>query len=90
MVQKQAPHTGRKKLASLLTLAQMLIVLQAQYFKASAYRLGLLEEDGNLSIDGERFPFEEYYAEVHRGLGTVLSMSGRYAVDFTVGPPSSA
>jgi len=62
---------------------------KAHYFKASAYRLGLLQEDGNLAIDGERFPFEEYYAEVHRGLGTVLSMNGRYAVDFTLGPPRS-
>jgi len=63
---------------------------QAHYCKASAYRLGLLEEEGNLSIDGERFPFEGYYAEVHRGLGTVLSMNGRYAVNFDLGPPSSA
>ncbi|KAH9043106.1 ATP-NAD kinase-like domain-containing protein [Lactarius pseudohatsudake] len=62
---------------------------EAQYFKASAYRLGFLQEDGNLSIDGERFPFEGYYAEVHRGLGTVLSMKGRYAVDFALDPPSS-
>lgn len=62
---------------------------QAQYFKASAYRLEFLQEDGNLSIDGERFPFEGYYAEVHRSLGTVLSMKGRYAVEFALDPPSS-
>ncbi|KAI0306447.1 ATP-NAD kinase-like domain-containing protein [Multifurca ochricompacta] len=59
----------------------------ALYLKASAYRLEPLQEDGNLSIDGERFPFREYHAEVHRGLATLLSMSGRYAVDFTLGPP---
>ncbi|KAI9466338.1 ATP-NAD kinase-like domain-containing protein [Lactarius psammicola] len=63
---------------------------KAQYFKASAYRLGFLQEDGNLSIDGERFPLEGYHAEVHRGLGTLLSMNGRYAVDFALDPPSSA
>jgi sphingosine kinase len=63
---------------------------QSHYFKASAYRLELLQEEGNLSIDGERFPFEGYYAEVHRGLGTVLSMHGRYAVNFAVAPPSAA
>jgi sphingosine kinase len=63
---------------------------QAHYFKASAYRLELLQEEGNLSVDGERFPFEGYYAEVHRGLGTVLSMHGRYAVNFSVSPPSAA
>ena len=32
---------------------------------------------GNISIDGERFPFEPFQAEVHRGLGTVLSRSGK-------------
>jgi len=64
---------------------------KAQYFKASAYRLRPLQEDGNLSIDGERLPFKEYYAEVHRGLATMLSMSGRYPVDFTLErPPGSA
>lgn len=31
---------------------------------------------GNISIDGEKFPFEPFQAEVHRGLGTVLSRSG--------------
>lgn len=63
---------------------------QAHYFKASAYRLELLQEEGSLAIDGERFPYEDYYAEVHRGLGTVLSMNGRYVVNFAVGPPSPA
>ena len=32
---------------------------------------------GNISIDGERFPFEPFQAEVHRDLGTVLSCSGK-------------
>ena len=31
---------------------------------------------GNISIDGEKFLFEPFQAEVHRGLGTVLSRSG--------------
>jgi sphingosine kinase len=48
-----------------------------------------MQEDGNLAIDGERFPFKEYYAEVHRGLATVLSTSGRYPVDFTLEQPPS-
>jgi sphingosine kinase len=48
-----------------------------------------MQEDGNLSIDGERFPFKEYYAKVHRGLATVLSTSGRYPVDFTLEGPRS-
>lgn len=32
--------------------------------------------DGYISIDGERVPFEPFQAEIHRGLGTVLSKSG--------------
>lgn len=35
------------------------------------------EEEGYISIDGERVPFEPFQAEVHRGLGTVLSRGGR-------------
>ena len=35
------------------------------------------EEEGYISIDGERVPFEAFQAEVHRGLGTVLSRGGR-------------
>ncbi|KAL9094314.1 MAG: hypothetical protein Q9165_003455 [Trypethelium subeluteriae] len=35
------------------------------------------KEEGYISIDGERVPFEGFQAEVHRGLGTVLSRSGR-------------
>jgi hypothetical protein len=65
-----------------------LLFLQAHYLKTSAYRVRPLQEDGNLAIDGERFPFGEYYAEVHRGLATVLSMSGRYAVNFNLQPPN--
>jgi len=49
-----------------------------------------MQEDGDLAIDGERFPFKEYYAEVHRGLATVLSTSGRYPVEFTLEQPKSA
>ena len=65
-----------------------LFFFQAHYLKTSAYRVRPLQEDGNLAIDGERFPFGEYYAEVHRGLATVLSMSGRYAVNFNLQPPN--
>ena len=32
--------------------------------------------DGYISIDGERVPFQPFQAEVHKGLGTVLSRSG--------------
>ncbi|KAH9981169.1 ATP-NAD kinase-like domain-containing protein, partial [Lactifluus volemus] len=61
----------------------------AHYLKTSAYRVRPLQEEGNLAIDGERFPFGEYYAEVHRGLATALSMSGRYAVDVDLQPLKS-
>ncbi|KAI9885132.1 MAG: coatomer subunit beta [Watsoniomyces obsoletus] len=33
--------------------------------------------DGYISIDGERIPFEPFQAEVHRGLGRVLTKGGK-------------
>ncbi|KAI9722382.1 MAG: hypothetical protein M1812_001854 [Candelaria pacifica] len=47
------------------------------YRKVLGYRLiPKGQRDGYISIDGERVPFEPFQAEVHRGLGTVLSRSG--------------
>lgn len=47
------------------------------YQKISAYRIiPKNQKDGYISIDGERIPFEPFQAEVHRGLGTVLSKNG--------------
>ncbi|KAF5315834.1 hypothetical protein D9611_004729 [Ephemerocybe angulata] len=54
-----------------------------QYYKAQAYRVKPLSTKGNLSIDGERFPFEEFQVEVHPRLGTFLSCYGRYVADFS-------
>lgn len=47
------------------------------YRKISGYRITPHGNKGYISIDGERVPFEGFQAEVHRGLGTVLSKSGR-------------
>jgi sphingosine kinase len=44
--------------------------------KATAFRLVPHEKEGYISIDGEQVPFEALQAEIHRGLGTVLSKSG--------------
>ena len=44
--------------------------------KVTAYRLSPREKEGYLSIDGESVPFEAFQAEIHQGLGTVLSKSG--------------
>ncbi|TGO22818.1 hypothetical protein BPAE_0154g00290 [Botrytis paeoniae] len=47
------------------------------YRKVEAYRITPKNQsDGYISIDGERVPFGPFQAEVHRGLGTVLSVSG--------------
>jgi sphingosine kinase len=47
------------------------------YQKIKAYRIvPRNQKDGYISIDGERVPFEPFQAEVHQGLGTVLSKSG--------------
>lgn len=44
--------------------------------KVAAYRLIPRETEGYISVDGESVPFEGIQAEVHQGLGTVLSKSG--------------
>ncbi|KAG8533332.1 uncharacterized protein KY384_002115 [Bacidia gigantensis] len=53
------------------------------YRKISGYRIKPLGgSEGYISIDGERVPFEEFQAEVHRGLGRTLSRTARgYEVD---------
>ncbi|ETW85853.1 hypothetical protein HETIRDRAFT_311241, partial [Heterobasidion irregulare TC 32-1] len=60
----------------------------SHYFKAQAYRVKPLSKNGYLAIDGEKFPFDEYLIEVHRGLGTVMSMYGQYVANFNVPRPS--
>lgn len=50
-----------------------------QYRKVAAYRIVPRgDAAGYVSIDGERFPFAPFQAEVHCGLGLVLSRSGRF------------
>jgi sphingosine kinase len=47
------------------------------YRKVSGYRIiPRDQEDGYISIDGERVPFEPFQAEVHQGLGVVISKRG--------------
>ena len=47
------------------------------YRKVEAYRvIPRDQQDGYISIDGERAPFGPFQAEIHRGLGTVLSRRG--------------
>lgn len=47
------------------------------YRKVLGYRIiPKAQGDGYISIDGERVPFQPFQAEVHKGLGTVLSKSG--------------
>ncbi|KAI1086762.1 sphingoid long chain base kinase [Rostrohypoxylon terebratum] len=49
------------------------------YRKVAAYRfIPRNQKDGYISIDGEHAPFEPFQVEIHQGLGTVLSKSGRY------------
>jgi sphingosine kinase len=48
-----------------------------RYRKILGYRIiPKSKGEGYISIDGERVPFQPYQAEIHRGLGTVLSKSG--------------
>lgn len=47
------------------------------YRKISAYRIIPKSKGGCISIDGERVPFQPFQVEIHRGLGTTLSKTGR-------------
>lgn len=54
-------------------------VPHVNYRKISGYRIiPKSKQHGHISIDGESFPYEPFQAEVHRGLGTVLSRSGHF------------
>ena len=50
-----------------------------KYRKISAYRIIPRNQiDGYISIDGEKVPFEPFQAEIHKGLGRVISKRGTY------------
>lgn len=56
------------------------------YKKVSAYRITPRnQETGYISIDGERIPFEPFQAEIHRGLGRVISKKGVYEAEGPAG-----
>jgi sphingosine kinase len=71
---------------SRLTSVQMMLAVEngkffdmpgVWYRKILGYRIiPKNQEDGYISIDGERVPFQPFQAEVHKGLGTVLSKTG--------------
>lgn len=47
------------------------------YRKILGYRIiPKNQDDGYISVDGERVPFQPFQAEVHKGLGTVFSKTG--------------
>ncbi|KAH7193229.1 ATP-NAD kinase-like domain-containing protein [Fusarium flagelliforme] len=49
------------------------------YKKISAYRIiPRDQDDGYISIDGEKCPFGPLQAEIHQGLGRVISKAGKY------------
>ncbi len=49
-----------------------------KYRKISAFRIIPRSPSGYISIDGERIPWGPFQAEIHRGLGLVLTRSGSY------------
>ena len=60
------------------------------YRKISGYRIiPKGQKDGYISIDGERVPFAPFQAEVHHGLGTVLSKTGQIYEGLSLSRPDS-
>lgn len=52
------------------------------YKKITAYRIiPRNQDDGYISIDGEKIPFGPIQAEIHQGLGRVLSKTGKYEAE---------
>ncbi|KAI5462908.1 sphingosine kinase [Mariannaea sp. PMI_226] len=53
-----------------------------KYKKITAYRIiPRNQKNGFISIDGEKIPFGPIQAEIHQGLGRVISKSGKYETD---------
>lgn len=68
-----SPYTATKTLLAVET-GKFFDIPHVSYRKISAYRIiPRNQEDGYISIDGERVPFGPIQAEIHRGLGRVLS-----------------
>ncbi|KAM4066996.1 diacylglycerol kinase catalytic domain-containing protein [Hirsutella rhossiliensis] len=75
------PLTALKTLMSVET-GKFFDSPHVSYKKVSAYRIIPREqEEGYISIDGERVPFAPFQAEVHRALGRVISKRGCFEAD---------
>jgi sphingosine kinase len=73
------------KVTQISSVRRFLMPRQLHYIKARAYRIEALKSRGNLSVDGEAMPFENFQVEVQAKLATLLSLYGYYVADF---PPS--
>ncbi|KAF7544007.1 hypothetical protein G7Z17_g10293 [Cylindrodendrum hubeiense] len=52
------------------------------YKKITAFRIiPRDQDDGYISIDGEALPFGPFQAEIHQGLGRVISKAGKYEAE---------
>ncbi|RPD80150.1 hypothetical protein L226DRAFT_590646 [Lentinus tigrinus ALCF2SS1-7] len=56
------------------------------YYKAHALRVEPHYQKGYLSIDGESYPVLPFEIEVHKGLGSLLSMYGCFQAPFDLPP----
>lgn len=68
---------------SVLPFESLIVAIQLHYLKANAYRIKPLSKKGNLSIDGELYPFDPFQVEVLPGLATLLSSHGSYNAPFS-------
>ncbi|RDX56689.1 hypothetical protein OH76DRAFT_1395809 [Lentinus brumalis] len=60
------------------------------YYKAHAFRVEPHFTKGYLSIDGESYPVAPFEIEVHKGLGSLLSMYGCFQAEFNLPPEQPA
>ncbi|KDE09248.1 hypothetical protein MVLG_00568 [Microbotryum lychnidis-dioicae p1A1 Lamole] len=51
---------------------------ELRYYKVKAYRLTMLNPQGSISVDGEKAEYRTFQVECHQGLGSVMTLHGRF------------
>jgi sphingosine kinase len=74
-------RTRALELAQMVGKGSLIDQPDVRYMKVTGYRVIPHQKEGYISIDGERIPFEPYQAEVHSGLGTVISTGPTYEAE---------
>jgi sphingosine kinase len=82
MVNADIPRVTATKTLLAVETGKFFDMPHVSYRKISAFRLiPRNQEDGFISVDGEKIPFGPFQAEVHKGLGRVISKRGVFEAE---------